>query len=707
MFGLGIGALIGGYYAEKIKNRIVFYSLVEIAIGLFGLLSFPSLLFLGQHTAGSPYILAGFYQFIFLSTPTILMGMTLPILTKIFNSLLADFVKTISLLYFVNTLGAVLGAIIASYILISFWGIDTAIYVAAGINLILAILIFVLKGILKTPPLRNSVPAIVENLSPSAQSLPNLSIPWILFLTGFMAIGYQIVWFRMIRILVKDSPYVFPSILAIYLLGIALGSFFMGKFIKRFSSVNKKNLFFMLQILVAITVACLILAYYYLTLKTSFSFLIRFCFGLPLHPPAFQFPFNPYESATAFLQYVFWSAGVFIWPLFFIFVPTFFIGASFPLISDLALVEQNNESKTVGRVYFFNTVGNVFGGLITGFVLLHYGGTELTLFIFIVVGLLFSLGMSFSNKRAAWAIQINVLVLIVLIWIFFPKRGELYKVIHKDPGPNYDTYFEEGLNGVILTYKKQGEDGIINYINGHPHGGRPGYSFYVQVMEAVSLSRSVENVLVIGYGTGSIAEAVLKIPNVKKLTVIEINQTLMRNLRKMELFQNLLSDPRLEIVYDDGRRFLLREKEKFDLIFMNSLRTTTSYSNNLYSKQFFELVAKRLTPSGIFSTWTDEFDVMSKTITTVFNDARLYARKNDGFFLASGNIMEPQKENHAIHLLNSFSPQQRINLFSTRNDYNATTKLTLSPYGKTLPINQDWKPAVEYYIGLDWKKKVF
>ena len=142
MFGLGLGALLGGFLAERVKARITLYFLVELLLGIFGLASLPFLDVLGRYTAGSSYIVSFCFMFLFLCIPTVLMGITLPLLTKIYNRLVQNFLASISILYFINTLGAALGAVIASYGVISFFGLDTGIYVAAAINFVLAIFIF-------------------------------------------------------------------------------------------------------------------------------------------------------------------------------------------------------------------------------------------------------------------------------------------------------------------------------------------------------------------------------------------------------------------------------------------------------------------------------------------------------------------------------------------------------------------------------------
>src|SRR3990172_1971769 len=92
----------------------------------------------------------------------------------------------------------------------------------------------------------------------------------------------------------------------------------------------------------------------------------------------------------------------------------------------------------------------------------------------------------------------------------------------------------------------------------------------------------------------------------------------------MTLFDRMLADPRIDIVIDDGRRFLLRTSGKYDMIFVDSQRSTTAYSNNIYSRQFFEMVRDHLTENGVFMLWMDEHRVMSRTLASVFGHVRKY-----------------------------------------------------------------------------------
>ena len=265
------------------------------------------------------------------------------------------------------------------------------------------------------------------------------------------------------------------------------------------------------------------------------------------------------------------------------------MGASFPLISFLAPKTDKQEAKAVGLIYFFTIVGNALGGILTGFAILPRLGTEPTLAIFCAISIAF--GLSASKLGDAYAVPLRaraacVAVLMAGIAVCFPHKGDLYDAIYHsifDKGANL--LFDEGIDGVIVTYH-QGDE-VRTFINGSAHGGRPNYRFHYETIEAMSRTPDAHKALVIGFGTGSIVETILKSAEIKQVVLVELNRTLIANLRKLPLLQHILSDPRVHLIIDDGRRYLIDSHEKFDLITTYPLRTTTAYSNNLYSESFF------------------------------------------------------------------------------------------------------------------------
>jgi len=689
MFGLGVGALIGGALAERIHDKLRLYFLVQLLLAVFGFVSLPFLDFLGRLTAGSNYVISLWYMGSFLILPTTLMGMTLPLVTKIFMRFAKDLLSTVSYLYFLNSVGAACGALFASYVFISFFGLHAAVYCAAAIDIVLAVLILRVHFLPMPEAHYQYALHLVHPHADHDTVLGRLAYPVVL-ITGFLAIGYEIVWLRVVGVLVKASPYAFSTVLAVYLVGIGVGSFGVARLWPRQTVVGKRNLFFLLQFLIGLYVATTFIGYYYLTTFTPLGGITRASFSTLLHPP---FIVPSVVSLGQFLSDTFVIIDVFFWPFVFAFVPTVLMGASFPLIAHLSQVETHEEGKTVGRVYFFNIVGNVLGGILTGFILLPIMGTAPTLLVFSAVGVLFGLfvtRMAGRPLKIRWRVGTAV-TLLVLIVALFPKGDRLYETMHDSPGEGFTTFIEEGRDGVVVTQQKQ--DTIYNYINGLGHGGRPGYGFYYEAIEGLSFARQVENVLIIGFGTGSITEMMLKMNSVRKVTIVELNLALLRNLEKMPLFRELLHDDRVEVIIDDGRRWLLRTDERFDLIQIDALRATTAYSNNLYSRQFFQLAARHLNEGGVFMVWMDEFRVIPKTILTAFDHVRVY-----DFFCLASNVPFVRNDEVRRELLADFSPAERLKI-ATQGEYIGDERF-VEEITVGYDVNEDWKPVTEYYLGL-------
>ena len=145
MAGLGLGSLLGGRIASKSKNTILLYGLIEAAIGVFGIFSPTLINWIGQNTAGSPYVLVFVLSFVLLLLPTLLMGMTLPLLTQAFVTRVETSGQVIGLLYGINTLGAAIGALVSGYILMGWFGFSGALLVAVVLNFLVGIGAVLLK----------------------------------------------------------------------------------------------------------------------------------------------------------------------------------------------------------------------------------------------------------------------------------------------------------------------------------------------------------------------------------------------------------------------------------------------------------------------------------------------------------------------------------------------------------------------------------
>lgn len=688
MLGLGLGAYFGGKISEHGGDNVRLYFFIELLLGVFGAVSLPFLDAIGVATAGASYPVAMLCMFAFLVIPTFLMGMTLPLLTKIFSRIVPSFLDNLSGLYFINTLGAAVGALLTSYVLISFFGISAAVYAAVTINIVLAGAIF-FAG--KKWPQQHTT-AVPEKQFSTQESFGKYVL-LVVFISGFLAIAYEIVWFRLCSVMIKSSVYAFSTILAVYLLGVALGSRSMKRRMKRNPQINGKQLFFRLQCGIGLYVMLSVLAWYWITTCIPAVALTKVSFGFENHPPL---RLNFSDLKQSFIT-IYTTLDIFLWPVFFVLVPAFFMGACFPLITALSQPRSGREGETVGRVYFVNVAGNVMGGLAAGLLLLPFLGTEMSLLLLAGGNLFFFLFLREWRGRVL-APRVRALILVgslAIMGLLFPGKGSIWHTMHIIADKeDYQAYYEEGLDGVTATFVN-GEY-IRNYINGLAHGGRPASAFHFMTVEGLSHAKRDQEILVIGYGTGSVVEAALKSPGVKKVTCVELSETLMDNLRKIDFFRNMLNDARLELVIDDGRRYLLAHPGKqYDAILIDPIRSSTAYSNNLYSQEFFTLAKSHLSDGGIFLCWRDEEHVMLKTAASVFPELRVY----EYFSICATSPLQTDTLRRT-KMLDAFAPHERTNIANRIDKIYLGDRAMVEAKTKGYPVNTDRNPVCEYYLGL-------
>jgi len=689
MLGLGFGALCGGYLSERVSGTIRLYATIEAAIALFGLTSLSFLELLGDWTAGSDYITSLACICSFLCVPTFLMGMTLPVATKIFSQLSLQFFSSVSILYFLNTLGAACGALVGAYLIVSFFGLGAAVFVAVGINAVLAGLILIAHRVAggtsrPVPPVPAAEPRRPVRFS---------AYPFV-FVSGFLAIGYEIAWFRVNEVLTKNSPYSFATVLFVYLLGIALGSLVIHRSWDRLKTHSKTSLFFLLQAGIGIYVILSILGYWHLTNHTGLDAFTQVSFNTHPHPVIPFVDAEALSSTRGVLKAIYGSVDILLWPVIFILIPTMMMGATFPLLSFLAY-ESEKEGKTVGVVYCWNIVGNVAGGIVTGFVLLQVLGTEITLGMFGAAGVILGIfaGEVFGRKvRLAGRLAVATVILVVSI-AALPGRGALFRMVHASSEAKGRVHVEEGVDSVVVTY--EAPDRICHYINGLSHGHWPMVDAYHDILEAARCAEKAERVLVIGFGTGTYTEALLKIPSVKKITLVELCASAVRNLMKIPAMNRLLTDERVDLIIDDGRRILLRTEDRYDLIASDPLNIRSGYSNNLYSREFFSLVKSRLEPGGTLLTFNQGDGVVTNTALSVFDHVRVYRT-----FCVCSRRPPENRESVVRSLLDGLTPEER-QILRQRDSWFLGDESRFRGLLRSLPVNTDHRPVAEYFLGIE------
>jgi spermidine synthase len=691
LFGLGLGGLFGGQFWRRERIRaLIAYMAIELGIGLFGIASIPLIGWLGALTAGADYWLAAICIFCFLLLPTALMGATLPVAIQALQGFDRDLMRNVSSYYFMNTIGAAIGCFLGGMILISLVGLNGTIYLAAFLNLLLAGAIL---GLVRrdrqhfVPDRPIAAPVEVESMP------PRLLYPAV-FISGFIAIGYEIIWFRLVGVLLKDSIYAFTIMLSVYLAAVAFGSLHVHRIARVIPWKGPRNCYLGLNGIIALSVAGTVCTFYYLQGSLAGLGLDQLRQAPILPVPPQQWSLLAIGALALNLLACIGIAG------FFIALPAYFMGATFPLLASLAPDATRHPARAVASVYATAVSGNLAAALVTGFVVLPVLGTERTMLAFVLAGLSFPIFISRDARGYFGGILYRLVVFAALgiaIFVLFPGPSAVIRSLHVNLSGGAK-YFAEGIEGVVLTHV----DGprLRHFINGSAHGGRPDPFFYLEAVQTLSSVDNPRNVLIIGLGTASVLEAALKDPKVGAVTLVEINGTAIKNLRKIEFIETMLSHPKLTIFHDDARRWLNRTAQRFDVVMMDPLRTASAFSNNIYSREFFRQLEAHLMPGGAVMVWTDEYFVVPKTLAAIFPVVEQYCT----YLIGMRKPALPELRSARFDsILAGFAPdiQAAIRGIDCGRRFNRQEILDRTA---AAPINTAHSPVTEYYLGsAAWK----
>jgi spermidine synthase len=518
MAGLAIGSLYFGRVADKVKNPLSVYGWLEIGTGIYALLTpllFAKLsgiyVLIHNHVHGSLHtlILIRFLLcFLALLAPTVLMGGTLPAISKFVVRRLERLGTNVGGLYGINTLGATIGCIAAGFLLIEFIGMKATIYLAFFINLAVGGTTFLLgkswaalKG--EDEDRQVSSPRVITDHRETPDFIIYIVLVTYAF-SGFTALAYEVAWTRVLSMIFFTTTYAFTTMLATILCGIALGSFLFRRFIDRLR--RPLLLFGILEIAIGLWAI----------------------FTLPIFPI--------FSSVVG--QTMVTTLGPFWWkhlgvklavPSLIMIIPTVLMGALFPLVNKMCMLNTRNIGKGIGGVYSLNTAGSIFGSFAAGFIMIPFLGLQKTIMcialIDVMIGIVASWFHKFRTQKTRWGILGVLLLFVGGSFLFAPRDMVRQVCVSQLRSPWELLYCGEGIDGTTMIL----QNGDISLrrlmVNLHQYvGDNSRVMMRVQKWQAhlpLLLHFSPKRVLMIGLGTGITAGAAA-MHNVK-LTACEIS----------------------------------------------------------------------------------------------------------------------------------------------------------------------------------------
>ena len=681
LLGLGIGSLVAGLLADRLSRRgaLLAFALCEVGIALFAVISpwlYYDVIYRELLPLSSSRGVIFTVVFAGLLWPTFLMGCSLPFLSKAVVSEIAGSAKLIGWLYGLNTLGAGVGAFVGGWYLIGTFGFDKAVYVGAALNLVVAI-----GGLLLARGLdlaRISDAATPRHIGPSDEGVV-LRWSLLVFVSGFLIVALQIVWYRLIGVLLQSNGYSFSLVLSVFLLGDAAGLMVGARTIDRIA--DPRRFFFLMQ---GIATA----------LALTGAWFVYWAIGVGALPKYFV-DVDIMTGRTIHIALIAFLLLIVVLPA------SFIMGFSFPVVQKAVQRDIDRLGQRVGLVQLANIVGNSAGSLVAGLLLLDLAGTAGTLKLLVAIGLGFAVLQIATVRGTRWAYPPAILLALGLV--LFPPDQDFWRRLHGIT--TEQAIVVEDKTGLSLLKMANAQGGNL-YIQGHTQSRLPFDTVHVFLGAIGPLTHAdPKRVLVIGSGTGGTPYAAGLHPATEKVRVIEIVRPVIATLRHyvdrdgQSGVDGLLTDPKFEIVIADGRHALALDPNRYDVIEADAILPKTALSGLLNSQEFFRQIQAKLAPGGIYVQWAPTERAI-ETFRSVFPYVTMVHPA-----LLGGDRPIPVSREKILELL--ARPEIDLHLASARVDraellkWFEDKKVEVLNDGRTVPArtpNTDFFPRDEYYL---------
>jgi spermidine synthase len=633
MGGMCLGSLLLPRFVPRRAHPVRVYALLELGIAALAIVVYFGVPLVGLLTAGGGgqglwgILLRATIACLCLLPPTMLMGATLPAISRWVESTPRG-VSWLGALYSSNIAGAIVGCLLAGFHLLRLYDLVVSLLVAVALNLF--------AGLLGLQLARRTAYAEAGS-EPARPSTPvRLGVAHVATaVSGLCALGGQVVWTRILALLLGATVYTFSIILGVFLFGLGVGSSF-GAMLARSSTQPRRELG-LCQLLLAVAIAW------------SAYMVSR---SLPYWPINFSLSKDPWITFQMDLARCVWA----------LFPPSVLWGASFPLALAAASRPGADPARVVAGVYAANTVGAIVGALAFTFLIPAIGTQaeqQLMVALSAAVGVLLLAPLAIRPRQGlrslvrASAVALGVLAAGLALWSVPPVPSALVALgrfvvfrltapgvpsdVRKDPNI---LYMGEGLTESVAVSEKSGVR--IFHVSGKIEASTSYVDMRLQRMLGhlpALANPEPHSVLIVGCGAGVTAGSFTLYPSIKRIVICEIEPLVPRRVTPYFRNENydVLADPRVEVVYDDARHYVLTTREKFDIVTSDPIHPWVRGSGSLYSSEYFRLVKRILNPGGVVSQWVPVYqaseDAVKSELATffsVFPSATVWAGINAG-----------------------------------------------------------------------------
>jgi len=687
MGGLALGAAWFGRRADRHGRPLRAYALIECAIAVYCLL-LPLLLAVvsSVYLALADRALESGILTLLLRTalaalvvlpPAVLMGATLPLLARSLIGRLEDTQRLVADLYALNSLGAVIGAGLAGFLALPLIGVHASLAVAAALNGVAALLVWPrARREHDAAPVVAPAPAAVVVYRPGQYRVAVVALA----LSGFAAMGYEVIFTRLIALASGASTYSFTIMLMAFISGIALGAAIAA----RLRAPRPLWLLGLTQL--AVVVALLV--------TTPALGRLAYAVG------------RLRVATLADGDFPLFLAGQAALCLAVLLVPTTCLGLGFPLVARVQARQPEDLGWRIGSTYAWNTIGNVLGATLTGALLIPWLGTLGAFHVALACNAAAGLLLVAAAEEAAPRVRLAAVAAVAAAALLYVATGSgwfdalryarAHLRLRQAPPPGLDAarlanhpaasfdawqrafvvrpeaqpafFFAEDAHATVMAFEQKGTRWLV--VNGKPDASTAG-DLDTQLLLAhapLFLVPDARSVLVIGYGSGITAGAALRHP-IERLDVVEISPAVMAaDAFFAAANEQVLADPRVRVFTDDGQSFVRASPVRYDVVISEPSNPWIAGIGGLFTVEFFTAVRDALAPGGAFVCWLHTYEqtdenvaLILRTLQSVFPEVTVFANRNLGDAIAVASL-EPLAPDFAAMEARFATPGVRANL---------------------------------------------
>lgn len=708
MGGMALGAGLISRYSQRWNQLLLGYAIAEGVIGVMGLLFHPlftsvlEVLYLSWIPALSDPLTINLLKWslagLLILPQSILLGATFPLMSAGIIRLYPNTPgATLGMLYFTNSLGAAVGVLISVFVLIPAMGLPGAILSAAFLNILLALVVWLVAKDRPAPAPAETATAQGE----SHRSRWSVLLLTIALCSSLASFFYEIGWIRMLSLVLGSSMQAFELMLSAFILGLALGGLWIRRRLDRIADPLRYAGY--VQIIMALCAAATLLFY-----NASFDFMGFMIQSLNKNDGGYTL-FNLTSHAIALI----------------IMLPaTFMAGMTLPLFT-YALLQRGAGERSIGRVYSANTVGAIIGVLLAVHVVMPALGVKGLISLGALLDLLVGIALlALARPALKWrwelpASALSALLALALITLtvrFDPLRmaaGVYRQGQARLPVDTDVQYYRDGKTASIARFLSPTGRMMIA-TNGKidasimMQGEKSTSDEVTMVMAAVlplALRPEAKTVANIGFGSGMTTHNLLGAIRLERVDTVEIEQAMVDGARGFGRFvERAYTDPRSRIYIEDAKTYFSSHNARYDIIISEPSNPWVSGVANLFSEEFYRYIQRHLNERGLLVQWLQLYESNLTLVSSVFQALAEHFNDYVVFNTSFGDILIIASNGGALDQIDSAilaEPQlqeqlQRVGLRSI-NDLKARRigdKKLLQPLfvAAGAPINSDFFP---------------